>query len=82
MPLMTQPPFFVWLIGLGLVVPILFVHPVGASLVGPLVGFFADVDAEVGAASQKLVFAVEAQLFNLGANIGSFHFRWICGGII
>ena len=79
---MTQPPFLVWLIGLGLVVPILFVHPVGSGFVGPLFGFFADVDAEVGAASQELVFAVEAQLFDLGANIGSFHFRWICGGII
>ena len=79
---MTQPPFIVWLIGLGLVVPILFVHPVGASLVGPLVGFFADVDTEVGAASQELVLIFEAKLFNLGANIGAFHFRWICGGII
>ena len=67
---------------MGLVVPVFFFHPVCSGLVGPLLDFLADVDTEVGAASQKLVLIFEAKLFDLGANIGSFHFRWICGGII
>ena len=51
---------YLWcMMGLGLIVPIFFVHPVCSGLVGLLLDFLADVDAEVGTACQELVFVFQ-----------------------